>query len=131
MRFDGISKAAQVLSEFYFTNKDSLPAEVAEPLGDVIGMTRSPVDAVVITAEVVYAYRDAEGMTDELKALGAACASLAAVHGFHGFDIDSRGDRISLLLRGKSLAASKMPAVDPKYAPPTAAPLEAEPIPRE
>ena len=118
MQFEGIGDAAQALSQFYFTNKDTLPTKVAEMMGCVIGMTRSPVDAVVTTAEVVYAFRE-EDVSVELKELGAACASLAAVHGYHGFDIDSRGDHISLLLRGRRLPSGvDAPAVAAEYTTP-------------
>lgn len=132
MQFEGIGDAAQALSQFYFANKDALPERIAEPLGRVIGMTRSPVDAVVTTAEVVYAYRNDDDVSAELKELGAACASLAAAHGYHGFDAESRGDRISMLLRGRKLpSGAEPPAVAPEYAAPSepAVPLAVPPTP--
>jgi hypothetical protein len=116
LQFEGIGEAAQAANEFYFTNKSLLPAHIAEPLSRAIGMTRSPVDAVITVAEVAYAYHNEEELPEGFKELGAACASFAASHGFHGFDIGSRGDNISLLLRGRKLISGvEAPEVKPEY----------------
>jgi hypothetical protein len=101
MQFDGISAAAEAVCQFYYVNKPTLPTHMVEILDKVIGMTRSPVDAVVKTAEVLYANLDS--LTIDMKELAAACAELAARHGFHGMDIDSRGDLMALVLREKAL----------------------------
>jgi hypothetical protein len=94
--FDGIMSAGDALNEWFWTNKARLPEPVSEAIQPLLGAVRSPVDACVNAAEIIYAHR-ADLEPDDLT-LGAALAALCSVNGFHGLG-EGRGDAISFALR--------------------------------
>jgi hypothetical protein len=115
MYFEGIADAALAVSEFYYANKDDLPDHVEAKFAELVGQTRSPVDAVVKAAEIIYANRASLDVI--ALELGAGLASLAAAQGFHGLDMDARGDRMALVLRGQTVKGDA-PEAKAEYATP-------------
>lgn len=120
MHFEGIGEAAKAVTEFYILNKEAIPAHIVERLDGNIGMSRSPVDAVVRFTEAVYANRDSDRLPEGMAELAAACAMLSEEMGYHDFAEDGRGSLIARSLRGRSV--SKAPEAKSEFA-------EPEPVP--
>ncbi len=94
--FDNISSAGDALNEWFWTNKARLPDLVGKTIQPLLGAVRSPVDACVNAAEIIYANRTALAPDD--LALGAGLAALCSVNGFHGLG-EGRGDAMCFALR--------------------------------
>jgi hypothetical protein len=111
--FTGIAEGALAVQDFMLDRPSALPSVARAQIRQLIGQTRSPVDAVCRTAEIIYANRDA--VDDEVRELGAALATLAEAGGFQGMDLDNRGGRIAAVLRGGEVA--ELPEPKPEYLP--------------
>lgn len=97
--FTGIAEAAVALNALYWSTRTTLDPAIAEKIEPLLGQTRSPVDAAVKSAEIIYANRAI--LEPEWLDMGAALAVVAELHGFHGMDVNSRGSLIGMVLRGQ------------------------------
>lgn len=108
--FTGIAEAAVGLNTLYWSTKAALQPELAAMIEPLLGQTRSPVDAAVKGAEIVYANR--AGLSPEWLDMGAALAVLTEMYGFHGMDQDSRGSLIAQVLRGQVVEVEPDPKAE-------------------
>jgi hypothetical protein len=100
IQFDGITSAAEAINEWFWSNKPDLPETVAQTVQPLLGPTKSAVDMIVNTTEVIYSNKD--DLTSDTLAMGAGLAFLCEFWGWHGMDVDNRGTKISLALRRDS-----------------------------
>lgn len=124
MQFEGIGQAAKAVTEFYILNKEAMPSHIVERLDGNIGMSRSPVDAVVRFTEAAYANLDGE-LPEGMAELAAGCALLCEEMGYHDFgEADERGSKIARALLGKKVTKAPdakgefVPAGEPYSGPP-------------
>ena len=127
--FTGIAEAALAIQDFMLDRPAALPDHARDQIRGLLGQTKSPVDAVVKAAEIIYANR--QDMPPEALELGAALANVAELHGFHGMDENHRGSRMALVMRGGDVEAA--PEVKAEFAPAVQAeepaPVPAQPAP--
>lgn len=108
--FIGIAAAAAAIQDFMLDRSAAIPAGPRARIRELLGQTKSPVDAAVKTAEIIYANRD--GLAAEVLELGAALAVFAESEGYHDLDKDSRGGRIAAVLRGQAVHDAPEPRAE-------------------
>lgn len=114
--FHGPTVAVAALRNFIIERTAALPDLLRESLREVLDV-RSPVDATVQAVDLVYARdREFDDVPEEMREWAAAAATMAEDHGFHEFDVESRGGRISKSLRRQRIAKKDMPEPNEKAA---------------
>lgn len=104
--FTGIVEAACEIQEFLYDRSEALPADIREKLKEWTRPGSSPVDAVVNSAELLYARRDE--LDKETKELAAGLALIASQFNFHRMAENNRGSKLALTLM--RMAQIKAPA---------------------
>ena len=113
--------ANEIVAMFY---RGELPDEVYEAVKDKIGSSKPAIPLLAAAVEATYAHRDAEDMTPAMRGVAASAVLFCAEHNQFGLGDNSRGEYISLLLRGGTLPEGvETPAVAPEYAQPAYVPI--------
>lgn len=123
--FEGIGDSSTAVRNWLIRNADKVPEHLQERLSGMTGTGTSPVDLIITFTEAVYANQ--KDFPKEAKDLAAACADVAEANGYHGFDEDQKGSRISKVLSGQKVAEDKLPPVRQELASKSDTPLGEEP----
>lgn len=113
-----LTEAYNELRDWFIDNASSLSESEREIFGSVFRLGSSPVDAIVHSAELIYARRSQFG--EEAKAIAAGLFRFASMYGFHRLGDDGRGEQAAAILDGGD--DSEAPAPLTRFALPLAPP---------
>jgi len=97
--YTGIAEAADAARSYFYVNRESLPAGVADKLQTQVGTGSSPVDLIVAFTEATYANR--VDVDPEMMEIAAGLGVIIVQFGFHG-SLDGRAEAIVAALRRDS-----------------------------
>lgn len=117
VEFEGLIDADAAVTDWLLANVATIPDTLVQSIRDIARENPSPVDRVVLTAELIYASR--ADIPASLQELGAALALVCARYDFHGLQRDNRGVRIAgaLMRDAGSKRPTGMRAQDPRLDP--------------
>lgn len=95
MFFDNITAAGDAANQWYWSNKNKLSPFVQEKIQALLGPTRSPIEAMTVLPEIIYANK--EVMDDEALDLALGLFGISVQYNFYGL-ADGRGQAIIFAL---------------------------------